>query len=56
MSKNNVKKAYAVVVYEEISDEGKLKNYMKIAPKTFKDVNCRVKKEHYRGVRWGHCV
>ena len=31
----NVKKAYAVVVYEQISDETKLKNYMDIAPKTF---------------------
>ena len=31
----NVKKAYAVVVYEQISDETKLKNYMDIAPKMF---------------------
>ena len=31
----NVKKAYAVVVYEQISDQTKLQNYMDIAPKTF---------------------
>ena len=33
----NVKKAYAVVVYEQISEETKLKNYMDIAPKTFEN-------------------
>ena len=38
---DNVKKAYAIVVYEEISDEGKLKKYMEIAPKAFEEFGAK---------------
>ena len=49
MSKN-IKKAYAVVVYEEISDEGKLERYMEIAPKAFGEFGAKFLSRGYPSI------
>ena len=45
-----VKKAYAVVVYEEISDEEKLKKYMEIAPKAFGEFGAKFLSRGYPSI------
>ena len=47
---DKIKKAYAIVVYEEISDEGKLKKYMEIAPKAFEEFGAKFLSRGYPSI------